>query len=220
LPSVSGSLRLEPANHFVCCKRTRIKAAQTPLTRSHYRTKCKGSYRGLRRAGQRENFLVFGSLSFSKIQDGQGVLFLSTSSDPQSAGRTKLVYCLIIRQNSAVLAVAVVQCARLTMAGAQDSELVNLTEAADPAQPEHKRAKTLTAFPVCMIRTIPDGHWLHCYGIRHTCRATSGHAFFILCHFVKIGGLRMGHGQNFVRFGSGRTGHVRTFAFCTIPPYG
>jgi hypothetical protein len=26
----------------------------------------------------------------------------------------------------------------------------------------------------------------------------------------------MGHGQNFVRFGAGRTGHLRTFAFCTV----
>jgi hypothetical protein len=73
-------------------------------------------------------------------------LFLSNSSDPQFAGRTKLVYCLSISQNSAVLAVAVMQCARLTLAGDQESELVDLTDAADPAQPEQKRAKMLTGF--------------------------------------------------------------------------
>jgi hypothetical protein len=32
------------------------------------------------------------------------------------------------------------------MDGDHDSELVNLTEAADPAQPEPKRAKTLTSY--------------------------------------------------------------------------
>jgi hypothetical protein len=88
---------------------------------------------------------VFFGPRFSKFQDGQGVLFLSNSSDPQPAGRTKLVYRLSIRQNSAIFAVAIVQCARLTMDSDQDSELVDLTEAADLAQPEPKRAKTLTS---------------------------------------------------------------------------
>jgi hypothetical protein len=101
---------------------------------------------GLWRTGHRFNFPFFGPRHFSKIQDGQGVLFLGNSSDRQSAGRTKLISTLSTRQNSAVHAVAVVQCASLTMAGNQDAEVVDLTEAADPAQPEQKRAKTLRAF--------------------------------------------------------------------------
>jgi hypothetical protein len=87
--------------------------------------------------------LFFGPRRFSKIQDGQAVLFLSHSSDPQSAGRTKLVHCLRIRQNSAVV---VVHCAKLTIASEQDSEVVDLTEAGDPAQPEQKRSKTITSY--------------------------------------------------------------------------
>jgi hypothetical protein len=93
--------------------------------------------------GTTREFFFFCPRHFSKLQDRQAVLFLKNSSDPQSAGRTKLVYCLSIRQNSAV---AVVHCARLTMASEQDSEVVDLTEAGDPAQPEQKRAKTFTSF--------------------------------------------------------------------------
>jgi ATPase subunit of ABC transporter with duplicated ATPase domains len=93
--------------------------------------------------GTTREFFVFGPCCFSKIQDGQAVLFLSNSFDPQSAGRTKLVYCLSIRQNSVVV---VVHCAKLTMASEQDSEVVDLTEAGDPAQPEQKRSKRITSF--------------------------------------------------------------------------
>jgi hypothetical protein len=87
------------------------------------------------------------------------------------------------------------------MAGYHYSELVDLTGAADPAQPEQKRTRTLTGFfsvydpnnaEHVAAKELPctwDGHWLHDFGIRHIYRATLGHALFILSTSSKSGGL-------------------------------
>jgi hypothetical protein len=105
----------------------------------------------------------------------------------------------------------------VTMAGDQESELVDLTEAADPAQPEQKRAKTLTGFFSVydlnndMGRTLTSLLW-HSSQLPRNARTCIVYS----CHFVNIGGPRMGHGQSFVRFGPGQTGHLRIFELTTV----